>query len=193
MSTSKSPSIASALLGSAFLMATSAIGPGFITQTTVFTEQLTTSFGFIILCSVVLDIVVQLNIWRVITITGQRAQDLANNFVFGAGHLLTFLIVLGGLAFNIGNIAGAALGIQVLFGADLWIGAIVSVIISLFIFWYKRGGSVMDLFTKVLGVIMILLTAYVAISSQPPIVTTLKHSVVPEQIDTTAIIVLVGG
>jgi Mn2+/Fe2+ NRAMP family transporter len=193
MSASKNPSIASALLGSAFLMATSAIGPGFITQTTVFTEQLVTSFGFIILCSILLDIVVQLNIWRVVTITGQRAQDLANRFFFGAGHLLTFLIVLGGLAFNIGNIAGAALGINVLTGADLWVGALVSVAIALIVFWYKEAGAAMDLFSKVLGMVMIALTAYVAISSNPPLAVTLKHTFVPERIDTTAIIVLVGG
>ena len=34
-----------ARLGAAFLMATSAIGPGFLTQTTVFTAQLGASFG----------------------------------------------------------------------------------------------------------------------------------------------------
>ena len=39
----------SVLLGAAFLMATSAIGPGFLTQTTVFTSQLKGSFGFVIL------------------------------------------------------------------------------------------------------------------------------------------------
>ena len=37
----------SAILGAAFLMATSAIGPGFLTQTSLFTEQLLTSFGFV--------------------------------------------------------------------------------------------------------------------------------------------------
>ena len=42
--------------GAAFLMATSAIGPGFITQTTVFTQELFTSFGFVILLSVVIDL-----------------------------------------------------------------------------------------------------------------------------------------
>ncbi|HEX9108611.1 MAG TPA: hypothetical protein VF832_15310, partial [Longimicrobiales bacterium] len=55
----------SALLGAAFLMATSAIGPGFLTQTAVFTAQLAASFGFVILASIVLDIGAQLNIWRI--------------------------------------------------------------------------------------------------------------------------------
>ena len=46
----------SALIGAAFLMATSSIGPGFLTQTAVFTQQLAASFGFVILASVLLDV-----------------------------------------------------------------------------------------------------------------------------------------
>src|SRR5882724_10962193 len=102
------------LMGAAFLMATSAIGPGFITQTTKFTEQLKGSFGFVILISVLLDIGAQLNIWRLVTVGRLYAQDLANKVLPGAGYFLTGLILLGGLAFNIGNIAGAGLGLQVL-------------------------------------------------------------------------------
>jgi Mn2+/Fe2+ NRAMP family transporter len=174
-------------------MATSAIGPGFITQTTVFTQQLTTSFGFVILCSIVLDIVVQLNVWRVVSVAEVRAQDLANKFIPGAGYVLAFLIVVGGLAFNIGNIAGAGMGIQVLSGIDLWLGVLLSVAISLFIFWYKEAGKAVDLFSKILGIAMIALTAYIAFVSRPPVATALKHTFMPEKIDTTAIIVLVGG
>ena len=38
----------SVLLGAAFLMATSAIGPGFMTQTAVFTTQMGATFAFVI-------------------------------------------------------------------------------------------------------------------------------------------------
>lgn len=194
MSASKgSKAVASALAGSAFIMATSAIGPGFITQTTRFTEQLTTSFGFIIVCSVVLDIVVQLNIWRIISVSGLRAQDLANRLAPGMGYVLAVLIVLGGLAFNIGNVAGAAMGVQVMIGADLWIGTILSVIISLFVFWYREAGKTLDLFAKMLGGIMIGLMGYVAMSSAPPITEVMHRAVWPKTVDTSAIIVLVGG
>jgi Mn2+/Fe2+ NRAMP family transporter len=48
----KNKSISSTILGAAFLMATSAVGPGFLTQTTVFTKQLAASFGFVILLSI---------------------------------------------------------------------------------------------------------------------------------------------
>jgi Mn2+/Fe2+ NRAMP family transporter len=194
MSPSKgSRASASALVGSAFIMATSAIGPGFITQTTRFTEQLSTSFGFVILCSIVLDIVVQLNIWRVISVSGMRAQDLANRLAPGMGYVLAILIVLGGLAFNIGNVAGAAMGVQVIIGADLWIGVVLSVLISFFVFWNKEAGKGLDLFSKILGGLMIALIGYIAISSAPPVMKVMHHAVLPETIDTTAIIVLVGG
>src|SRR5687768_5573816 len=99
----------SILLGAAFLMATSAVGPGFLTQTTVFTQQLGASFGFVILISIVLDIGVQLNVWQVIAVAQKRAQDIANQLLPGLGVFISILIVLGGLAFNIGNIAGTSL------------------------------------------------------------------------------------
>ena len=188
-----SEGISTILLGSAFLMATSAIGPGFITQTTVFTNKLGTSFGFIILCSMILDIVVQLNIWRVISVSGLRAQDLANEVYPGAGLVLAFLMVVGGLAFNIGNLAGAGLGLEVMLGTDVWKGVIFSAVISLFIFWRRESGKTLDIFAKVLGVIMILLTGYVAVSSEPPVLKAIQHSFLPQVIDTGAIIVLVGG
>ena len=54
---------ASALIGAAFLMATSAIGPGFLTQTGKFTDSLHGSFGFVILISVILAAIVQLNVF----------------------------------------------------------------------------------------------------------------------------------
>jgi Mn2+/Fe2+ NRAMP family transporter len=183
----------SAILGAAFLMATSAIGPGFLTQTTVFTQQLQSSFGFVILVTILLDIGAQLNIWRILVVTGLRAQDLANNLLPGLGYFLALLIVVGGLAFNIGNIAGTGLGLNVLTGLDITSGAILSCIIALCIFWLKEAGPMLDLFTKVLGILMILLTMYVAVSSNPPIAEALHRSIVPLKFDATSIVTLVGG
>lgn len=188
----------SALLGAAFLMATSAIGPGFITQTTVFTRQLLTSFGFVILISILLDIAAQLNIWRIIAVTEMRAQDISNRLLPGMGYVLAALIVIGGLAFNIGNIAGAGLGIDVLFGFDNdpkqpIIGAIISTVIALIIFWVKEMGLAMDWFARILGFVMIGLTLYVVISSNPPIIQTIHRTFIPMQTDIAAIVTLVGG
>jgi Mn2+/Fe2+ NRAMP family transporter len=82
----KKSSLSSVIMGAAFLMATSAVGPGFLTQTTVFTKQLAASFGFVILLSVMLDIFAQLNIWRVLTVSGKRGQDVANETLSGSGY-----------------------------------------------------------------------------------------------------------
>lgn len=181
------------MLGAAFLMATSAIGPGFLTQTAAFTETLLASFGFVILTSILLDIGAQLNIWRILAVAEMRAQDLSNRLLPGLGYVLAVLIVAGGLAFNIGNIAGCGLGLNVLTGMQVEYAAILSCIISLAIFWIKDAGKALDLFVKILGLLMILLTTYIAISSRPPVADAIYHSFLPEEIDASAIITLVGG
>ena len=165
----------SAILGAAFLMATSAIGPGFLNNTSVFTQQLLTSFGFIILVSVVIDIGAQLNIWRIITVSENRAQDLSNKLFPGLGYLLAILVAFGGLAFNVGNIAGCGMGLEVLTGIDAKWGAVISCMIALVIFWIKEAGKAIDLFVKILGIAMIGLTVYVMFASHPPFGKAIQH------------------
>jgi Mn2+/Fe2+ NRAMP family transporter len=181
------------LAGAAFLMATSAIGPGFLTQTAAFTAQLGASFGFAILLSVLFDLGAQLNIWRVLVVSGRRAQDVANLVVPGLGHLLATLVVLGGLAFNVGNVAGAGLGLNVIFGLDVKAGAVLSAAIAIAIFLVKEAGRAMDRFTVALGFVMVGLACYVAIASAPPLGEAVLRSVVPEQIAPLSIITIVGG
>ena len=183
----------SVLMGAAFLMATSSIGPGFLTQTTVFTEQLLASFGFVILTSIILDIGSQLNVWRVIGISGKRGQDVANMVLPGLGYVVAALIVMGGLGFNIGTIAGAGMGFSVIFGMDTVTGAAISAVIAISIFVFKEAGVLMDKFTQVAGVVMIVLTLYVAVSSAPPVGEAVMKTFVPDVIDPLAIVTLVGG
>ena len=183
----------SVLLGAAFLMATSAIGPGFLTQTTVFTDQLMASMGFVILISIIIDIGAQTNIWRIIAVSGKRAQDIANDVLPGLGYFLALLVVMGGLAFNIGNVGGAGLGMNVLFGIDAKTGAILSGLLAVGIFVVKEAGKAMDRFAQILGFVMIALTVYVMISAQPPIGEAVVKTFVPDTIDIFAIVTLVGG
>ncbi|GAC1385287.1 MAG: divalent metal cation transporter [Ginsengibacter sp.] len=183
----------SILIGAAFLMATSAIGPGFLTQTAVFTAQLGASFGFVILISIVLDAVAQLNIWRIISVAKLPAQDVANHLLPGLGYLIALLVFIGGLAFNIGNVAGAGLGLNVLFGLSVTQGAIISSIIAIGIFIYKEAGKMMDLFAKLLGLLMIGLAIYVAIDSKPPMADAALRTFVPIHFSFTAVLTIVGG
>lgn len=183
----------SVLIGAAFLMASSAIGPGFLTQTAVFTEQLGASFAFVILLSIVLDAIAQLNIWRIIAVADKPAQDISNQVFPGLGYFLSFLVFLGGLAFNIGNIAGAGLGLNVLFGISVGQGAVISAIIAIGIFIYKEAGKAMDLFAKTMGILKIGLALFIAYVSNPPLAEAAIRSVNPTQFSFTAVLTIVGG
>lgn len=182
-----------AFLGAAFLMATSAIGPGFLTQTAFFTANLLASFGFVILVSIILDIGAQLNIWRIIGVSGKRGTDVANMVFPYLGHLVALLIVLGGGVFNIGNIAGAGLGLKILSGISIENAALISACMAIGIFISKKAAELMDKFIILAGFVMILLTAYVAFSSKPPITEAIFRTFVPQTIDIMAIVTLVGG
>ena len=183
----------SAILGAAFLMATSAIGPGFLNNTSLFTQQLLSSFGFVILVSVLIDIFAQLNTWRIITAGELRASELTNRFLPGSGYVLSILVVFGGLAFNVGNIAGCGMGLQVLTGMDARWGAGISALVALFIFWSKDAGKRIDGVVKILGLAMIGLSVYVMFVSHPPYLKALKHSFFPASIDIKMIVAVVGG
>ena len=182
-----------ALLGAMFLMATSAIGPGFITQTTVFTAQLGAAFAFAIVISIIVDIAVQLNVWRVIGVSGLRAQDLANKVIPGFGYVLAGLVAFGGLVFNIGNIGGTGLGANAMLGVDAKIGGAVSALVAIGIFVSKRAGVAMDRIVVVLGVLMIAMVAYAAVATEPPYGEALKQTVLPDKVEFLIITTLIGG
>jgi Mn2+/Fe2+ NRAMP family transporter len=183
----------STLLGARFLMATSAIGPGFITQTTTFTVQLGAAFAFAIAVSIVIDIALQLNVWRVIGVSGRRAQELGNLVAPGLGWVMAAFLLVGGLVFNIGNVAGAGLGLDAMLGLDPRIGGAVSAVIAIGIFLSRKAGVAVDRIVVVLGLLMIALTAYIAITSGPPVGRALRNVVLPEEVSFLAITTLVGG
>lgn len=183
----------SALLGAMFLMATSAIGPGFITQTTDFTMKLGAAFAFAIVVSILVDVAVQMNVWRVVGVSGLRANELANRVAPGLGWVLAALLLVGGLVFNIGNIAGTGLGLEAMLGLDPKLGAALSCLLAVGIFLSKRAGLALDRVVVLLGLVMIGLTAYVALTSDPPIGSALTNAVRPEKFEFLAITTLIGG
>jgi Mn2+/Fe2+ NRAMP family transporter len=182
-----------ALVAAIFLMATSAIGPGFITQTATFTSQLGAAFAFAILASILIDFVVQLNIWRIVTLTKMRASDIANAAIPGTGYLLAVLVIVGGLFFNIGNIGGSGLGLNAMLGLDPKWGGAISALIAIGIFSSKRAGVAIDRLIVVAGILMILLTLYVAIVSAPPVGDALFQTFLPSTINFATITTIVGG
>lgn len=185
-----------ALLGAAFLMATSAIGPGFLTQTSKFTSDFQASFGFVILVSIILAAVAQMNIWRVLCVTGLRGQEVANKVLPGLGYLVAFMVVLGGLVFNIGNVGGGALGFNTLLGIPTKVGYVLAGAAAILVFLSKNAKGVMDTLTKILGAIMIVVIFIVIIVVKPPIGSAIKNTFVPDagvQALIPAIITLLGG
>jgi Mn2+/Fe2+ NRAMP family transporter len=197
MTMNLSPEVARArrasLTAAVFLMATSAIGPGFITQTATFTSTLGAAFAFGILASILIDFVVQVNIWRIVTLTRLRAADIANAAIPGTGYLLTVLIVIGGLFFNIGNIGGTGLGLNALAGLDPKWGGLLSALLAIGLFLSHRAGVAFDRLIVVAGLVMIALTVYVAMVSSPPLGEALRQSVFPERVDFATITTIVGG
>lgn len=185
-----------ALLGAAFLMATSAIGPGFLTQTATFTGQYQASFGFVILVSIILAAIAQMNIWRVLCVTGLRGQDVANKLLPGLGYFVSFMIVLGGLVFNIGNVGGGALGLNTLLGVPTAAGYVIAGALAIIIFLLKNAKAAMDTLTKVLGGIMIVVIFVMILVVKPPVGDALKNTVIPSAGVNNlvpAILTLLGG
>ena len=185
-----------ALLGAAFLMATSAIGPGFLTQTSKFTSDFQASFGFVILISILLAAVAQMNIWRVLCVTGLRGQEVANKVLPGLGYLVAFMVVLGGLVFNIGNVGGGALGFNTLLGIPTKVGYVLAGVLAILVFLSRNAKGAMDTLTKILGAIMIVVIFIVIVVVKPPVGSAIKNTFVPDagvQALVPAIITLLGG
>ena len=122
-----------------------------------------------------------------------RAQDLSNQLLPGLGYFLCAMVVMGGFAFNIGNIAGCGLGINVLTGLSFEKGAIISCVIALILFWVREIGKMLDGFTKILGTLKIMLTLFIAYAAHPPLLDSIHHTFIPEKLSTAAIVTIVGG
>ena len=170
----------SVLLGAAFLMATSAIGPGFLTQTSKFTAQYLASFAFVIVCVIIMDIIAQVNVWSVIGASGLRGQEIANRIIPGLGIFLAILVAIGGLAVNIGNVGGVSLGLNALAGIPQNIGCVLGGALAICIFLSKSGKSFMDKVAQILGGIIIITILVVCVTSKPPVGTAVMRIFTPE-------------
>ena len=181
------------IIASIFLMATSAMGPGFLTQTATFTVKMGAAFGFGILLSILIDYVVQQNIWRVVTLTQKRAPDIANMVLPGSGYVLAVFVIFGGFFFNIGNIAGAALGLNALFGLDTKWGGVISGGLAILIFASRKATLVVDKSMIFLGILKIFLIVIVAVMVAPPVADAFHQTILPSHVDFASITTIVGG
>lgn len=189
----------SVLFGAAFLMATSAIGPGFLTQTSTFTAQHGAALALVIVLAIVMDITAQMNIWSVVTVSKMRAQDVANKLLPGLGVIIAILVAIGGLAFNVGNVGGVALGFNAMIGLDQKVGAVVAGCLGIIIFINKNAKTIMDKVATILAAIILVTVLVVAVISEPPLgevakgLVDFQYLLNPETNMFTALTTLLGG
>jgi Mn2+/Fe2+ NRAMP family transporter len=181
------------IFAAAFLMATSAIGPGFLTQTTVFTSKLLYNFGLVIVVSILIDIVAQITIWRALTFSNLKAQKLGNVLFPGLGNLLAVCVAFGGLVFNIGNLAGAGMGMNAMFEVSNEAGILVTSVIVFFLFYSKNSLAKLDFIVKILGILMLVLIVFMLLKANLDVGKLLRYSFWPEVFDVKSTITLIGG
>lgn len=189
----KKKSARSIAMGAAFLMAMAAVGPGFLTQTATFTGQMGANFGFAILLCIIVDVIVQMNVWRIIVVSGKRAQVIANEMLPGLGYVLSFLVAVGGLFFNIGNVGGAGLGLNVLFGIKPENGAVIAAALAIAVFVVKNAMTVMDRTVQVLAVVKVAILIYIISVMAVPYQSAVSHTFMPTSISFYAIVTIIGG
>ena len=182
-------------LGAAFLMATSAIGPGFLTQTSTFTAKYLSSFAFVIICVIIMDMIAQTNVWSIIGASGLRGQEIANKVLPGLGYFLVVLVVIGGLAFNIGNVGGVALGLEALLGLPQKVGILLGGALGICIFLSKKANDIVGRVAQILGGIIIVVMLVVCVMSKPPVGDAVVHIFNPENPKALVpvIVTLLGG
>lgn len=173
-------------------MATSAIGPGFLTQTAVFTSMHGADMAFAILASVLIDIGVQWNVWRVIGVSGRPGPAIAEALHPALGAALRALVVFGGFVFNVGNLAGCALGLAI-FGVPQGLDAVISTLMALGLLARPSAMKPLDAFVQVLGFLMLALTAAIMLMSRPDYLLAAERAVWPTALPTGSILTLVGG
>lgn len=163
-----------AALGAAFLLAASAVGPGFLIQTTRFSAEGGQPFFYAVLLVTLADIVTKANIWSVVGAAGLTGAQIADRVQKGLGTVLTVAVVIGGLAFNTGNIGGAALGLSAVSGVPERVGVLVCAALAAGVFCFRGAKRIVDVLAVILGGIIVCAVLAVCVKTQPPILSTVR-------------------
>ena len=117
-------------------------------------DRFGTALSLVIVLAIIMDITAQMNIWSVVSVSGMRAQDVANKLLPGLGVVIAILVAIGGLAFNVGNVGGVALGFNAMFGLNEKIGAVIAGCLGIIIFVNKNAKTIMDKVATVLAAVI---------------------------------------
>lgn len=158
----------SALLGAAFLTGASSIGPAFLVQIALFTTQYSAGMAAVIVAMILLDVLSKLNIWSILGVSGLRGQELANRVLPGLGNVIAVLVTFGGFTFAIGNVGGAAMGLNAVCGLPLNAGYLLSSALAISLFLMKNAGPVINRASQLLSVTVLIVLLVMAFQTDPP-------------------------
>jgi Mn2+/Fe2+ NRAMP family transporter len=147
----------------------------------------------VIVVSILIDIVAQITIWRALTFSNLKAQKLGNVLFPGLGNLLAVCVAFGGLVFNIGNLAGAGMGMNAMFEVSNEAGILVTSVIVFFLFYSKNSLAKLDFIVKILGILMLVLIVFMLLKANLDVGKLLRYSFWPEVFDVKSTITLIGG
>lgn len=183
------------MLGAAFLMAASAVGPGFLIQTSRFSAEGGLPFLYVVLFVTAADIVTKANIWSIVGATGLSGPMIADRVQKGLGTALTAAVAIGGLAFNVGNLGGIALGLSAAVGLSERIGALLGGLLAAGLFCLHGAKRVIDRLAVVLSAVIACGVLAVAIQSKPPVLAAVTSLPKPETLGSLffPMLTLLGG
>ncbi len=185
----------SALIGAAFMTGASSIGPGFMVQTSLFTAQYDESLAAAIVAMIVIDTFAKLNLWSILGVSGLRGQELANRVLPSAGNVIAILVTFGGFTFAIGNVGGAALGLNAVCGLPLMAGYFLSSGLAISLFLMKNASSGINRASQILSVMVLLILLVMSFQTDPPFQRVASGMLYPEQplLLLVPLITLLGG
>lgn len=158
----------SIILGSALLAATTNVGPGFCTQSTLFTYQYLGGMLLAIIICAVFDATMQTTTYRMCCYAGKEAQAIADDLKKGLGVFLSIIVMFGIFAFQLGNVGGVALGLRTLLNIEnTTISVLLGGLCAIMVFAFKKFNSIIDNISKILAVVMIVSILIVAIMAKP--------------------------
>lgn len=177
------------LIGAIFIMMTASITPAFLLTTADLTNELKTTFAYVILVTLIIELGFQMNLWRVVSVSGKPIHQLINTIVPKLGNVISFFVILGGLAFNIIAIIGMGVGFNLALGLDVKVGATIGVFLAILIFAFKAGRDNLDLIAPILGVVILLITAftYIFVFNKVPYDEVFVRTIMPQNIERTIV------
>ena len=165
-----------------FLMASASIGPLFLLSTAEDTFQFKENLAFIIIMTAIIELGIQMNVWRILTTVNQPANIVIEKIIPKSLPFTSVLILLGGVAFNILNIAGLGIGMSLLFNIDVKLGASIGLLIGILIFLFNKNRITLYTFVIVLFsfIVSIILLSFLFVMFDVPYSLVFARTVIPD-------------